>query len=233
MALRVQGAITPIISGSIGATTFSSNKGGDYMKNKVIPLNPTTARQTLIRGLTAGFAQSWRGLTQAQRDAWNVATINFPVTNRVGNTVILSGEQLYIKLNVVLSNTGSPNILTPPTPASVINWQSLSLAAALATMTFTALNLATPATLTVPAGQSLVIYATAPLSAGVSNFKSRLRQIVVFLTGSSTSAATIFAAYVIKYGAGPPTGTKVGLMIQSSVNTTGQEGIKIYTSDIS
>lgn len=231
MALRVQGAITPIISGSIGGTIFSSNRGGDYMKNKVIPLNPATARQTLIRGLTAGFAQSWRGLTDAQRIAWNAATLNFPVTNNVGNTVILSGEQLYIRLNVVLSNIGQPNITTPPLPASISNFQSCGLNAALASMNFTGTYIGGGTS--VPAGHSLVIYATAPLSAGIFNFGSRLRQITVFSTGTSTAAANIFPQYVAKFGAGPPTGTRVGLMLQSAVNATGQLGIPITTSDIS
>lgn len=231
MALVIYGEMVPLWSGSVGGTVHSNNRGGNYVKNKSIPLNPATARQTLIRGLTAGFAQAWRGLTDAQRTAWNQATINFPVTNPLGSTVILSGEQLYIRFNVVLANIGAGQIFTPPNPITISNFQSFSIAATLATLTITATYIG--GTTTVPASMPLIIYATAPLSAGVSNFNSRLRQITVLGPGSSTAGASIFAAYVAKFGAGPATGTRVGVKIVSASSLTGQVGIPITASDIS
>lgn len=67
------------IRGSIGAITFATNRGGAYMRLRVIPVNPNTPAQSLLRTLLADLGTQWVDqLTQAQRDGWNQYDENLP-----------------------------------------------------------------------------------------------------------------------------------------------------------
>ena len=45
-----------------------------------------------VRNRLSTNSQAWRGLTEAQRQGWIDAAINFPFTDIYGNTKILSGQ---------------------------------------------------------------------------------------------------------------------------------------------
>jgi hypothetical protein len=211
--------------GKVGGTVFSHNSGGDYAKNNQKPIDTGSARSSQVRAINTTNAQIWNYLTDAQRTAWNNATANFPRTNEFGDTYFLSGETLFISLCDVLLNTGNGIILNPPTPQYVQNIFTLSVAATPGVMTLTFAP--TPTLVT----QSLVVYATPPLSAGITNFERELRQIAV-LAGGTASPASIFAAYLAKYGVAPAVGSRVGVMTQPALNANGLQGAKLIASTI-
>ena len=87
-------------SGSVNGLTFSHNKGGQYTRGRAIPTNPNTPAQLAARNAMAQVVDAWTNvLTQAQRDAWSVYATNTPVINRLGDSVTLSGQQMYIRSN--------------------------------------------------------------------------------------------------------------------------------------
>ena len=53
MALIKTGPAVAVISGSVGGTVFSRNKGGAYMRNRSIPVNPQSAAQVVVRAAMA------------------------------------------------------------------------------------------------------------------------------------------------------------------------------------
>jgi hypothetical protein len=213
----------PIIEGSVGSTTFSRNAGGNYIKNKEIPTNPDTIRQNTMRNFLTIAAQLWRGLTQLQRDQWNAATINFPYTSIVGEIKYLSGETLFVKLNVALLNVSQPTISIPPLPQSIINFTTLGGAMSFGGGTFTLTFTPTPTPTGVGVAQSSVVYATPGISPGITNFSKYLAQIGV-LAAASASPANIAGLYTAKYGSIPAIGSKVGLAIQPTKNNSGLQG---------
>lgn len=87
-------------SGSIGATVYSHNRFGAYIRARSIPVNPNTDRQVAARNAVRALAILWETtLTQAQRDAWNVYAANVGWTNKFGDAVNLTGLNHYVRCN--------------------------------------------------------------------------------------------------------------------------------------
>lgn len=88
------------VSGSIGGLTYAHNQGGMYTRGRSIPVNPNTFRQTNVRATVSQLSQAWSGaLTDVQREQWTVYAAGTPVTNKLGDSIILSGQQMYIRCN--------------------------------------------------------------------------------------------------------------------------------------
>lgn len=89
------------LSGKIGGLVFSHNAGGVYIRAAVIPTNPNTPQQVVVRNAVALLTSVWSGeLTQAQRDSWDLYAANVTLTNRIGEQKNVSGLAMYIRSNV-------------------------------------------------------------------------------------------------------------------------------------
>lgn len=87
-------------SGSIGGTTFSHNRGGLYTRTRTIPTDPITARQVLMRSSFGTLANVWSSvLTPAQREIWELYAASVTVLNVFGDSINLTGQQMYIRCN--------------------------------------------------------------------------------------------------------------------------------------
>lgn len=108
-------------SGSIGGTTYAHNTAGLYRRARSIPVNPNSSAQQGVRANLTTLAQAWNAvLTQAQRDAWdNYATLS-PVTGRLGDELVLSGQQMYIRCNTVRMLSGVARVDAGPTVPGLI-----------------------------------------------------------------------------------------------------------------
>ena len=94
------------LSGSIGGTTFARNRGGQYARSRISPLNPATSRQSQVRATLASLSNRWTTvLTQSQRDAWDLYASNVPLTNNLGEQIFVSGINMYVRANSVLLDT--------------------------------------------------------------------------------------------------------------------------------
>lgn len=103
-------------SGSLDGTVFSHNRFGRYTRNRTIPVDPASARQQIVRTLFAAYAAAWsQTLTAAQRTAWNTYAANVPVINKLGDTVYLTGFNMYIGSNTPRSQAGIGGVLSGPT----------------------------------------------------------------------------------------------------------------------
>lgn len=109
---------SPIISsgsGSMGGTTYSHNRYGQYMRNRTIPTNPNSSRQDAVRTVFADLAQRWLStLTTAQRAAWNNYGANVAVKDRLGEDIYLTGFNHYIRSNTALIQGGLPRVDQAP-----------------------------------------------------------------------------------------------------------------------
>lgn len=109
------------VRGSMGGITYSRNRFGAYRRARVSPVNPNSARQQAARGRFTFMTSLWSSLlTLAQRTAWNQYADAVPVLNRLGDSVKLSGFNMFIRSNTqqfqviptVISD--GPTILTLP-----------------------------------------------------------------------------------------------------------------------
>lgn len=100
--------------GSVGGSTFSRNRGGQYIRQRTKGVNPNSERQASTRATFGTMQSSWRALTEAQRESWRNNATNFPTKNKLGDTITLGGNTLFQKCNMVLAKAGLPPVLTCP-----------------------------------------------------------------------------------------------------------------------
>ncbi len=145
MAILKLGVTVVGIRGTLGGITFSANASGPYARAWARPPNPRTIAQNDVRTVLSQVATEWRGITDAQRTAWNTwAAATAPArTNSLGETILLTGYQWFIGMNSNLVaygfafNAPAPVLAEPaaPTitlwrvtddnaPSTQINWTS-------------------------------------------------------------------------------------------------------------
>ena len=92
MALIKLGGGVADIRGSIGGTVFSRNRSGAIARNRTVPVNPASAKQTKIRSVMSVVRNAWYNtLTAAQRTAWDSYAEAVEVQNRLGESIKLTG----------------------------------------------------------------------------------------------------------------------------------------------
>ena len=104
------------IRGSIGGTVFSRNKGGAYIKSRVVPVNPNSPRQDIVRSAMAFLTDYWANtLTAANRTAWGLYASSVTVLNRLGEAINLSGFNHFIRSNMIRKQMGIALVNAGPT----------------------------------------------------------------------------------------------------------------------
>lgn len=112
--IKTSGGIATI-SGKIAGWVFSRNRGGAYIRNLGLPVNPNTARQVTVRAAMAFLTDRWSAtLTAAQRTAWNLYASNVSMVNRIGDAQYLSGFNHYIRSNIIAKMISLPVVDAGP-----------------------------------------------------------------------------------------------------------------------
>ena len=195
MAKFTPGAIVSEVRNKIAATVFTKNKAGASIRNRTTPINRRSTGQTSQRQQLASVSSQWRGLTQAERDGWNTAAASFPQQDNLGQTIFLTGAQLFVRCNNNLTLVGAANITDAPSPASFAPIAFVSLTAGAGAGT---ISLAyTPA---VPTGFTLVIRATAPVSPGKSFVPQSSFRYLQHVAAAGVSPAALGTRYTAVFG---------------------------------
>lgn len=129
MALIKLGSLVTRISGKIGGQTLGTSASGSYIKNSGTPRKAITLRQQGSMQRMATTAQSWRNLTETQRQLFRSASSAYPYLNRVGETKYYSGYAIYTMLrnNLLQLGINSTPIPLPkdtfaPIPLFFLRW---------------------------------------------------------------------------------------------------------------
>lgn len=220
------GAIITEGRGKINGFVASRNRAGAYIRTKVTPVNPQSSAQLTVRNRLGTRSQAWRGLTDAQRAAWNGAVSSFAKTDIFGDLKNPTGFNLYQALNNNLVTVGAAAITQPPIPAAV------------STVTITSISPAAGTGLipmvmsgAVPANTAVKVFATAPQSPGVSFVKSEFR-LITTLAAATASPVALGASYSTKFGSWS-SGQKLFFKIVFVSTTTGQQSLPIQIAAIS
>lgn len=214
------------VRNKLSGSVFARNRSGAYIRTKVTPVNPKTQAQAQARSRLTQFAQKWRSLTQAQRDAWNSVTNQWAKTDVFGDVVNPSGNALFNRLNINITLAGGTAIDVPPLPVGAAGLTSLSL---VANETANEMEIAIlPAT--VPADHALYVESTANMSPGIANASSKLRHIQTE-AAASASPVDLSAKQVLKFG-GLIQGQKVFVRAKLINMTTGEVSQALSASAI-
>ena len=188
-------------SGSIGPQTYLMGRNGQVVRYRATPSNPKTAAQVSARGILSDVARRWRILTEDQRSAWTGAALGVNSRPRLGSYGILTGEQLFCRINVALATFGSDEVDAPPAfptfPALAPQGLVITNTAGVIALKLTCLG---------DPGDGTILRAAAPVSQGIN----RPPRVSIIGTCPATAAgsATITELYVAKFGV-PPVKSKV------------------------
>ncbi len=175
MSLALYGQGVTDVRGSVSGTTMSRSRWGSTHRAKTSPIQPKSHKQGLRRSLLGFLSQYWGAqLTPSERNQWNSYALTYPQTNVFGQTVYLTGHQLFVRLNFNLLTIGASTINVPPAATSQAGLSSLSLmtdhaGAGTFLLTYTAPALSGTA--------YLYLFATNNQSPGISYVNNKFRLI--------------------------------------------------------
>jgi hypothetical protein len=186
---------SPILSeasGSLAGLTFSRNKGGAYVRARVVPTNPGSIEQEKVRDAMKQLSAQWRDvLTTAQRDAWTGYALATPVKNALGEWKFITALAHYVRSNSQRSTLGlavindAPSVPGMPdfTPAVV----TVAAATDIASIAFTNTD-----EWAIAIGGFLTVYISRPQPASINYFKGPYRHLktIAGLVIPPTSPAT-------------------------------------------
>ena len=116
MALIKFGGGVVGMAGSIAGTTFARNRGGSYARGRTKPINKNTVPQQVARDALTQLVERWfTTVTSTQRLNWLTYAQNVSMKNRLGESILLSGMNHYVRSNSLRQQTGNTIIDAAPT----------------------------------------------------------------------------------------------------------------------
>lgn len=205
-------------SGSLAADTHSHNRAGQYKRNRRSPTQPVgTGRRATQRNNFGTASTAYAALTFAQQSAWQAYADSHPYTDALGQSIKLTGHQMYVAINSQLLNCGSAQTAAAPVSSAVY---------AIGAVTFTAVS-AGAITLTLAGAGSASDFAlvafSKPQSSGVGFCKTFWQ--MKHVAGNLSTAQVLTTAYQAQFGV-PPVGTRIFYKI-TPVNQYGVTGVPI------
>jgi len=120
-----------------GLVAFHNPKAGNVCRNWVMPDNPKSVQQTMIRGHFAAAAVAYKALSAVNAAAWRALAAQINKTNILGLGYALSGIACYQQVNVMRLLQGAAQSATAPAfadiPPPVTGVTSITMAGAVAT----------------------------------------------------------------------------------------------------
>ena len=197
-------------SGKRGLYVSQNGRYGQISRALVIPTNPRTTAQLLVRSFLASFASKWATLTQAQRNAWIAAAKQRQSKPRLGQSGPLTGIQLYTKINCSLLIIGGDEVSAPPAaPAfGLLPVSGLTITNAAGVITLKLTTTGSPA-------DGTMLRGAPPCSQG----RNSAPEVVFLGTLDSpvNNAVDISTTYKAKYGS-PPVGKKVFVRVNQNID---------------
>lgn len=188
-------------SGSQANTTASHNRAGQYYRNRRTPTQPVgTGRRGIVRANFSAASGFYGTLTPAQQAAWTAYAAMYPVRDALGQSIVLTGQQMCLAIQANLLNCGSAMNPVPPLSQVVPVLSSVAVTATHAGLVGVGLaNTGVPA-------DSILIAFSAPQSPGTSFCKTFNQVDVQSCTALFPAAEG--PAYVTQFGL-PAAGNRV------------------------
>lgn len=143
MALVKYGGGIVQMSGSSAGNTYARNRFGNYVRARTKPVNPKSSRQSGARVAIMFLAEQWREspMDDAKRIAWQTYANSVNWNNKLGETVTLTGFNMFIRGNAARMRINADLVTDGPTdlglPAGDPAMQVSACSAAAQTFTLT------------------------------------------------------------------------------------------------
>jgi len=217
------GSIVVKGSGKLGGHVFSGGPGGASVHTLAKARNPQTKYQMAIRARFNLLTQGWRDLTESQRESWYGAESEFSRTNRFGDTVFLSGKNLYNALNAQRLIIGLPILVFAPLPTLLNENIVTAVSIEISTSKIFISGFFT-------GNANYMVVATSSVSRGARSVNDKLRIIAIGVSfgngGALRNRVEIYDGYVARFGE-PKIGDKISIGTYA-INSSGQRST-VYT----
>ena len=192
MALLKLSGMATAISGKLGGSVFATTGNGSVLKQNSYSQQHATPLQSAQRTQIYQSSQLWRSLTPTQKAGWAAAVVDYPYTNKVGDTVYYTGYQLFNYLNQNLILVQQAPILTAPSYVApvtkTLSWNTLNTTQIRPSF----------ANNTVPA--AFVIYMTPPISANIVDPTKYMTLFQAYSVWGIAGTISLDGNYIAKYG---------------------------------
>lgn len=200
-------------SGSLAGTTASHNRAGQYLRNRRTPVNVVgTGRRAAIRTYFGTAAKGYAALSATLQAAWTSYAASYPITDALGQSITLTGQQMFVSIATQLQNVGQALPTAPPASNATASAGTPTLTAVHSgaiTLTPTGLGAAT----------DFMLYAfSAPQSSGTSFCKTFWQ--AGHVAANSTTAIVATTAYTAQFGS-----VQAGQRIFYKVTPVNQYGV--------
>lgn len=195
MAIYVPGPLVGQISGSIGNIVYSSNKGGTYMRNRVIPKLAIGEYAAAAKARMTQVSQSWQYQSDARKIAWKEWAKGRPILNALGQSRIVPGHVAYNRCNITMLVCGWEMISDPPVIPPTYAPTTLVLNADIGVGTFDITFAPAPCA----ADGRLMVWAALVSSKGI-HYVENLYKLVAVSPLAQTSPYDIQAAVTERFG---------------------------------
>ena len=208
-------------TGKLGLAVSFRGRNGLIRRQFVVPRNPNSLPQVLIRSNFTNIASRYDSLTESQQDAWSVAAAARQTRATLGQSGPMTGLQLFVKINATLAALGAEQADAPPAhPAFPDNPVDGLVITNLAGVI--AIKMGCPST----PPNNTVVRAAPPQRSGVrttSNFR-----ILGVLPAPVAGACDVTALFVARYGV-PAVGSR--LFVSTTVTVDGwQAGPRVVSA---
>jgi hypothetical protein len=207
MARIIYGGLVTEIKGSMGGTTFQSNRYGFTVKNKANVSKSGTQDQALQKVRLQGLSRQWASLTDAERASWNSYATTYPTRSAKNPTAYLSGYNLFLRYNQNFMMTEPANILAEPVniPAPLGQASLYIIEDGGGLEIF--IN-----DVTSPVGWYFLPYLSRPIPDGQSYIKSLTKAMGYdYATTGTTRSIVCTAAYTAAFGSLPGVGARLAV----------------------
>lgn len=226
MALvKFGGGISQVV-GSAGGTTFQRSRAGGSMRSRIAGVQPRTTQQGFVRSGLSDLSKYYSALlSAADQAAWRAFASANPVVNVFGDTMLLSGIAMFVRLNTNLLMVGGTRIDTPP--ASLVVQSLTASNPTIVAQTSVAVGASGPALL---ADEKILFWATPALPAG--RFYVNREYVTIHVGAAVAASYDVTAAWESRFGTIPQTSGQIFWSLAQIINSvTGAASPVVRGSD--
>lgn len=184
--MKFKGTIIGQASGSYASNTFSHNRGGQYVRNRAVPVNPNTSFQQVIRGFVTLLTANWQSLlTATQRAAWDVYAEQVPLADTLGEARNAGGLGMYVRSNVGRLQAGLARIDNAPTVFNLGSFTNPTVASVSASADTASIAFTNSDPWATSVGGAMLVFASRPQNASINYFAGPYR-FAAAIAGAAT-----------------------------------------------
>lgn len=146
---------------------MSKNASGAFARQKVVGSNPKTPYQIAARARYSQALIDWQGLKTSVQDSWisAAASGDWDTTDSLGRTVVPTGQQLFVRVNIGIPVAAQP-LETVPSVPSLNPLSVAAIDAEVSAGSWTVLTIRMNES-SIPSDREFVLWCTVPLSSGI------------------------------------------------------------------